>query len=258
MASSRHPLQSASDPRCARRGAARVNLLAIETSTEFLSLALSRGEELHAYHREAGQRHAELILDSISALLGRAGMGLGDLDGLAYGEGPGSFTGLRIGCGVVQGLALARGLKVLGVGTLLALAEQAAEQAAVPAIEEAAAGQVVACLDARMGEIYHAAYRRSRDGWETVHAPGLCRPQDCPVPSGTAWIGAGSGFAAYGPVLRERFGSTLERTEPGVAPTAVAVLRLARQRFARGDGAAAESAIPVYIRDKVALKTSER
>lgn len=230
----------------AQTDAARVNLLAIETSTEFLSLALSRGGDVHAHYEQAGQRHAELILDSIAALLGRAGIGLRDLDGIAYGEGPGSFTGLRIGCGVVQGLALARGLRVLGVSTLLALAE------------EAASDHVVACLDARMGEVYHAAYRREGGAWETVHAPSLCSPRACPVPAGGAWSGVGSGFAAYGPVLRERFGSALVRLVPAASPTACAVLRLALPRFGLGEGRPAEAAIPVYIRDKVAMKTNER
>jgi len=225
-----------------------VNLLAIETSTEFLSLAAGRGDAVTVHHVLAGQRHAEMILDSISALLAEAGLGLGDLEGIAYGEGPGSFTGLRIACGVVQGLALARGLKVLGVSTLLALAE------------EAAAENVYACIDARMGEVYHAAYRRDRAAatWRLAHGPGLCRPQEMPVPESGAWTGSGSGFAAHGQVLRGRLAGTLDRVEPAAFPTAAAVLRLARPRFGRGEGAPPEAAIPVYVRDKVALKTSER
>ena len=226
-----------------------MNLLAIETSTEFLSLAACRGDSVVGSHVVAGQRHAEMILGSISALLAQAGLRLGDLDGIAYGEGPGSFTGLRIACGVVQGLALARGLKVLGVSTLLALAE------------EGAAEKAYACIDARMGEVYHAAYRRDInhvDGepWQVVHAPGLCRPQEVPVPEGAAWTGIGSGFAAHGEVLRGRL--ALDRVEPAVFPTAAAVLRLARPRFSRGEGGAPEGAIPMYLRDKVALKASER
>ena len=246
MASSRHPLQSALDIACAQPVAARVNLLAIETSTEFLSLAVSRGDTVFAHHAQAGQRHAELILDSISALLERAGLRLGDLEGIAYGEGPGSFTGLRIACGVVQGLALARGLKVLGVSTLLALAE------------EAAVDKVVACIDARMGEVYVAAYSRMGGAWGIVQPRALMRPQDCAAPPGPACSCVGSGFASHGTVLCERLGAGLERVDAALAPSAAAVLRVARPGFARGEGRAAETAVPVYVRDKVALKTSER
>ena len=230
-----------------------MNLLAIETSTEFLSLAACRGEVFFTQDVEAGQRHSELMLGSIFALLSRAELGIADLEGIAYGEGPGSFTGLRIACGVAQGFAYARGLKVIGVSTLLALAEQAAVD------------KVYACIDARMGEVYHAAYcrRSSGDGmggeqWQAVHAPGLCRPQDVPVPDGGAWVGLGSGFAAHRDLLCGRLGGALERVEPDVFPSAAAVLRLASPRFARGEGGVPESAIPIYIRDKVALKKSER
>ena len=215
-----------------------MNLLAIETSTEFLSLAAGRGDAVVVHHVLAGQRHAEMMLDAISVLLAQAGLRIGDLEGIAYGEGPGSFTGLRIACGVAQGLALARGVKVLGVSTLLALAE------------EAAADKVVACIDARMGEVYHGAYRRDdcRDGpaatWQVVRAPGLYRPQEVPVPEGGTWSGYGSGFGAHGEVLRRRFGGALDRVDAAVFPTAAAVLRLARPRFGRGEGKAPEGAIP--------------
>jgi tRNA threonylcarbamoyladenosine biosynthesis protein TsaB len=223
-----------------------VNLLAIETSTEFLSLAVSRGDAIFAHHVQAGQRHAELVLDAIAELFVRAELQLGDIDGIAYGEGPGSFTGLRIACGVAQGLALARGLKVIGVSTLLALAE------------EAGSDRVLACIDARMGEVYHAAYRRTGDAWDVVQAPALSRPQEIPLPEGASWNGAGSGFAAYGTVLHERLAGVLDGSDPAISPTAAAVLRLARPSFVRGEGRAAEGAVPVYVRDRVALKTSER
>jgi len=224
----------------------RVNLLAIETSTEFLSLAALRGDAPVSLHVAAGQRHAELILDSIASLLARAGIEAADLDGIAYGEGPGSFTGLRIACGVVQGLASASGAKVLGIGTLLAVAEQSG------------ADKVVACVDARMGEVYHAAYRRSGGEWKIDCEPGLWHPTEIPVPQDAAWTGCGSGFVAYGEALRARLGSALGAVLAEVAPTAAAVLNIARARFERGEGDAPENAIPVYVRDKVALKTSER
>jgi tRNA threonylcarbamoyladenosine biosynthesis protein TsaB len=223
-----------------------MNVLAIETSTEFLSLAASRADSVVAHHVRAGQRHAELIMDSISALLDRAGLETGDLDGIAYGEGPGSFTGLRIACGVVQGLAFSRGVKVLGVSTLLALAE------------ESETPRVLACIDARMGEVYHAAYVRAGDDWQLLQGPGLCGPDEVPVPEGAAWTGCGSGFAAFGETLQRRLGAVLATVRPAISPTATAVLRLAQRRFLRGEGGEAKDALPVYLRDRVALKTSER
>ena len=227
-----------------------MNLLAIETSTDFLSLAVSRGDAVFAHHVQAGQRHAELVLDSISDLLARAVLGIGDVEGIAYGEGPGSFTGLRIACGVAQGLALAGGRGVIGVSTLLALAEEAAVSTG--------ADKVLACIDARMGEVYHAAFRKNGDTWDVVQAPALSRPQEFPIPEGTSWNGAGSGFAAYGTLLAERLAGVLDRFDAAMSPTAAAVLRLARPAFARGEARAPEAAVPVYIRDRVALKTSER
>src|SRR5690349_15740794 len=120
-----------------------MNLLAIETSSDFCSVAAARGDAVFSRHQPAGQRHGELVIPMIDAVLAEAGLALEALDGIAYGAGPGAFTGLRIACGVTQGLALARALPVVGVGTLLALAEEAAREAEVE--------KVVACIDARMG-----------------------------------------------------------------------------------------------------------
>jgi tRNA threonylcarbamoyladenosine biosynthesis protein TsaB len=227
-----------------------VNLIAIETSGDFCSIAVSNAGRVYARHVQAGQRQAELSLGLIDDLLRQAGLAFGDVQGIAYGEGPGAFTGLRIACSIVQGLALARDLPVAGVGTLEALAQASGEAA------------VIACMDARMGEVYHAAYRRMAAGLVEVTAPGLCRPEAVPAPQGEDWIGCGSGFAAYGEALASACAGRLREVRPAVAPTAVAVLELARPRFAGesgwpavGDGA---SAVPIYLRDKVALKTSER
>src|SRR5581483_6141868 len=170
-----------------------MNLLAIETSAEHCSVAAARGDAVFFRHEPAGQRHGELALPMIDAVLAEAGLALADLDGIAYGAGPGAFTGLRIACGVTQGLALARGLPVIGVGTLLAVAEEAA--GASERISEDFA--VVACIDARMREVYHAAYRRTHGRWHEIVAPGLRRPEDVPLADGEDWTGCGSGFAAY-------------------------------------------------------------
>jgi tRNA threonylcarbamoyladenosine biosynthesis protein TsaB len=227
-----------------------MNLLAIDTSTDFCSVAASRGEALFARHERAGQRHAERILDMVDQVLVEARLEFAQIQGIAYGAGPGSFTGLRIAAGVTQGLALARGIGVVGIGTLLALAEEAAE--------EAAGSRIIACVDAHKGEVYHAAYRRAGAGWEEVSAPGVYRPEAVPLVPGENWIGCGDGFAAYRELLAARLGECVSAIRPEAAPTARAVLKLAIPRFAAGEAKDAAAAVPEYLRDKVALKTSER
>jgi tRNA threonylcarbamoyladenosine biosynthesis protein TsaB len=223
-----------------------VNLLAIDTSTDSCSVAASRGEALFSHSEPALQRQAERVLGMVEALLEEAHLGLDQIEGIAYGEGPGSFTGLRIAAGVTQGLALARGVGVVGVGSLLALAQ------------ECDADKVVACIDAHMGEVYHAAYARTGSGWDEVSAPGVYKPEAVPVPPGRGWTGCGDGFAAYRERLAARFGDGVAEIRAGAAPSARAVLELAMPRFAAGEAKDAASAVPVYLRDKVALKTGER
>jgi tRNA threonylcarbamoyladenosine biosynthesis protein TsaB len=226
-----------------------MNLLAIDTSTDFCSVAASRGEAVFSRHERASQRQAETILGMVEELLAEAGVELARIRGIAYGEGPGSFTGLRIAAGVTQGLALARGIGVIGVGSLLALSEEAAKDAG---------GRVIACLDAHKGEVYHAAYRRAGAGWEEVSAPGLYRPEAVPLAPGADWTGCGDGFAAYRERLAARLGERVSAIRPEAVPSARAVLKLAMPRFAAGEAKDAATAVPVYLRDKVALKTSER
>ncbi len=224
----------------------RVNVLAIETSSEQLSLALAHSGSVHAFDRIVGNRHAELVLPEIERLLDVSGAGIGTLDAVVFGAGPGAFTGLRIACGVAQGLALPRNLPVLGVGTLEALAE------------DSGADRVIACIDARMGEIYHAAFRRGARGWEALNAPELAPPEELPVPEDGGWVGCGSGFRAHGAALALRCGSHLVRVDPDALPHASAMLRLALPRLAAGEGKDPAEAVPLYVRDKVALKTHER
>lgn len=223
-----------------------MKLLALDTSTENCSLALWLDGDVISRQELAGQRHSDLILPMLEALLGDAGLALGALDGIAFGAGPGSFTGLRIGCGVAQGLALGADLPVLGISTLLALAAAAPGE------------RVIACLDARIGEIYHAAYER-RDGlWATVCEPSLGFAQDAPAVSGSGWVGAGSGFLAYGEALQARYAGQLVSSNVNVYPQAHEMARLAAPLFRQGLGQDAALAAPLYIRNKVALKTSER
>jgi tRNA threonylcarbamoyladenosine biosynthesis protein TsaB len=223
-----------------------MNLLAIECATDSLSLAVSANGAVHEATLAARERHAELVLGEIDKLLVRAGLTVRELRGVAYGAGPGSFTGLRIACGVAQGLAAARGLPVVGVSTLAAIAESAGEP------------RVIACLDARMSEVYHAAFERRHGALHEIIPPGLHRPQSVPLPDGDGWIGCGAGFATYRELLTARHGARLTAIRADVVPSAAAVLRLAAPRFDAGAGVDAALAAPLYLRDRVALKTSER
>ncbi|MSQ70257.1 MAG: tRNA (adenosine(37)-N6)-threonylcarbamoyltransferase complex dimerization subunit type 1 TsaB [Betaproteobacteria bacterium] len=228
-----------------------MNLLAIETSTEYCSLAVASGDSVWARHELAGQRHAETILQAIRELLTSAGLAIADIEGIAYGAGPGSFTGLRVACGVAQGLAMAGDIGVVGIVSLLAVAEQSG------------ARRAICCIDARMGEVYHAAYRRNADdSWTELIPPRVCRPDAVPpvhdADSEGSWSGCGSGFLAYRDILELRYAGQLVSIVPDALPTASAMLRLAKPRFDAGAAREPGSAIPVYIRDRVALKTSER
>ena len=223
-----------------------LNLLALDTSTEYCSVALLRDDVLTLREEHAAQRHSELVLPMIEDLLVASGLALAQLDGIAFGAGPGSFTGLRIACGVAQGLAFGAGLRVVPVGTLAALAQ------------EADAPKVIACLDARMGEIYHAAYRHDGGHWTEIAAPSVGPAQSAPMLEGDGWLGCGSGFAVYADALAKRYGRQLEGIAAELHPHARSIARLAAPVLAAGGGLPAEQAAPIYVRDKVALKMHEQ
>ena len=223
-----------------------MNLLALDTSTEYCSVALLRGEQLTFREAHAVQQHSELILPMVEDLLVCCALELRQLDGIAFGAGPGSFTGLRIACGVAQGLAFGAGLPVVPVGTLAALAREAGQP------------KVIACLDARMGEIYHAAYRYERGQWTEIAAPAVGPAQSAPMLEDDGWFGCGSGFAVYADALAERYGGRLAGVAPGLYPHARSVAWLAAPVLAAGGGLPAEQAAPIYVRDKVALKMHEQ
>jgi tRNA threonylcarbamoyladenosine biosynthesis protein TsaB len=222
-----------------------VKLLAIETSTELCSVALLRDGELFVEEAVAENRHSELLLPMIRRALGRAHLAPAEMDAFAFGQGPGSFTGIRIACGVAQGLAFAAHRPVVPVPSLLALAEQSHER------------RVVAALDARMNEAYIAAYARNGDDWDEVIAPRLADAACAPSLPGRQWAATGSGFERL-PWLREAYRDVVQMRYGSDLPRAGAVARLAARRLARGGAVAAEDAAPLYLRDKVALTTDER
>jgi len=211
---------------------------AFETSSEWCSVALALDGEVAAIERRAGHRHSELALPMLEELLTNAGLTVAKLEAVAFGAGPGSFTGLRIACGLAQGLALARGLPVIGISSLEAIAQ------------ESGAARVVACIDARMREVYYSALEKTARGWREVIAAQCIAPQTAPRPPGEGWMGAGNGFALYGDL---GFGKVL----PEVHPTAIAVAQLAAPRLEAGEGVDAAKAAPMYVRDKVAFTQQE-
>lgn len=223
-----------------------MRILALETSTEYCSVALWQDGSCISRSELAGQKHSELLIGMLDGLLREAGTSLAQLDGIAFGAGPGSFTGVRIACGTAQGLALGACLPVAGISTLLALAQASGHD------------KVVAALDARMGEIYHAAYQKRAGEWAAVCEPVLCLPQFAPAVEGLGWFGAGSGFNMYESILGNHYADQLTGMDSLAIPQASAIAELAAGQFASGMGMDAALAAPVYLRDKVALKTCER
>ncbi len=213
-------------------------LAAFETSADWCSVAISVDGEIAALEQRAGQRQAELALPMLGRLLAEGGLSVRRLDAVAFAAGPGSFTGLRIACVLAQGLAFARNLPVIGISTLEALAQ------------EAGAARVVACIDARMSEVYYAALEKRAGRWHEVIAAQCVAPKSAPRPPGEGWVGCGNGFAAYGNM-------GMRRVFPEVHPTALAVAQLAAPRLAAGEGVDAAQALPVYLRDKVAFTKEE-
>jgi tRNA threonylcarbamoyladenosine biosynthesis protein TsaB len=209
---------------------------AIETSTEWCSVAVWRDGEIAALERRAGNRHSELALPMLESLLKNQ-----NIDAVAFGAGPGAFTGLRIACALAQGLAFARGLPVIGISTLEALAQ------------EAGAARAVACIDARMREVYYAALEKRAARWHEVIAAQCVAPQSAPRPPGDGWVGVGNGFDVY----REAMNVKASFVKSEVHPTAVAVAQLAAPRLAAGEGVDAALAAPIYVRDKVAFTKEE-
>jgi tRNA threonylcarbamoyladenosine biosynthesis protein TsaB len=220
-----------------------MKLLALDTSTEWCSVAAGDGDCWHEERIHAREAHSEHLLPMVDRVLAQSGYTLRALSGIAFGAGPGSFTGLRIACGVAQGLALGADLPVVPVGTLEAIAFADGGD------------RVVACLDARMREVYIAGYERAGARLIERLAPSVVAPRQAVGPGGERWRGAGNGFAAY-PELASKLG--LCTIDAAAIPTAHAIGALALPRLAAGEGVPAAEALPLYVRHRVALTVAER
>ncbi len=223
-----------------------MNILSIETATEHGSVALLHDSELLVRRIQGAANHSEAVLRDLRELLIEAGIVVTQLDVIAFGAGPGAFTGLRLACGVAQGIALGADLGVAAIGSLQALALQAG------------ARRVFVATDARMSEVYHAAFEQDADGVPMpVGRAGCSHPLELELPAGD-WFAAGSAFRVWPQELEARFLGRLTGCLPDMVPRAEEVARLAAVAIVRGELTSPELAAPLYVRDKVALTTAER
>ncbi len=221
-------------------------ILAIETSSETASCALLNGDTVLARESSGVRTHSQSILPMVQELLAEAGVSLEQCDAIAFGAGPGSFTGVRTACGIAQGLAYGAGLPVAPMVTLAAMALACRQQTG--------ASEILAMLDARMGEVYWAQYRYA-DGWQVVCAPALCAPADvAPLPV-NALAACGNALTAY----PDAFGAhAFASLNPDIAPHASQIAQLARGELAAGTLVSAAEAQPIYLRNKIAFTSAER
>lgn len=218
-------------------------ILALETATEACSAALNIDGEIIERFEIAPRGHSELILPMLDSLLAEADISLKQVDALAFGRGPGAFTGVRIGVGVAQGVAFGANLPVVPISTLAALA-QGTDVA-----------QVLVAIDARMDEVYWGRYQRNPHGLMALQGEEcVIVPEQTPLAEGSGWLGAGSGWGAYGVSLGKRHAGQLLDVAADALPRAAAVSQLAIADFTAGKAVSAEQALPVYLRDKVTWK----
>lgn len=223
-------------------------LLAFDTATERLHIGLSVGDAVWLHESEGGARASAALMPGLRALMRDAGIGLRELDAIAFGRGPGAFTGLRTACSAAQGLAFGADRPVVPLDTLMAVAESARERARTT--------DVWVAMDARMNEIYAGHYRYAAGAWQTVVAPALYSVDDLharwrDMPPGSI---AGTAPAAFGTRLDVGRASVIADAVPG----GLALLACARAGWARGNAVDATLAVPLYLRDRVALTSAER
>ncbi len=223
-------------------------LLAFETATEACSVALLHGDSLIERFEVAPRRHAELVLPMTESLLAEAGLARSQIDGVAFGRGPGAFTGVRLAVSLAQGLGLALDRPLYPVSTLAALAEPAAQRGSA----------VLAVIDARMGEVYVAAFDSVDGTLNPIGEEAVLAAQALVLPQRAHWTIRGSGWATYGDALRSVLDKAAFDADGDALPHASSVARLAALMHARGEGVAPEFAQPVYLRDKVAQTLIEQ
>lgn len=227
------------------------NFLAVDTSTHTLSVALQVGDEVRVRHEHAPKRHGELLLPWIEALCRDAGVLVTDLDALFCGVGPGGFTGIRLGVGVMQAIATAQALPVVAVSSLQILAQTVADERQVD--------RVITAVDARMGEVYWASFVRDSGTGLMQHdiADQLCEPQAVGAPGRGPWLAVGDAWGTYAEVLESCLGGVEFEVWEGAWPHASALLKIGQEALMRDQTITAEQLLPVYLRGESAWKKQE-
>lgn len=224
-----------------------LKLLAVDTSTEACSAALSIDGEISQQYQVAPREHTHLILNMIERLLNDAGLSSRDIDVIAFARGPGSFMGVRVAAGVVQGIAFAHSIPVVPVSSLATIASVA--------MQETGKTQVLAAIDARMGEVYWGAYVQDQAGQIVLQGEEcVVAPAQAPIPAQGEWVAAGTGWGSYAEILKPALGERCIASLDECFPSAEAVARLAVPVYENGGAVTAAQAIPVYLRDNVASK----
>lgn len=228
-----------------------MKILAVETATEACSAALMVDGTISEQYGLTTNGHSKLILPMIDSLLSEAGLQPADLDGLAFGCGPGSFTGVRIATGIIQGIGFALDLPIMPVSNLAAVAQDF--------FDNNDENVAFVAMDARMGEIYWACYQRNWASYaELIGKESVTSASDIQYPDNMVGVGIGSGWGIYHKELLDCLSHRVIRHEADNLPRARAVARLGAEGFKRGLAVTVEQAMPVYLRDKVAKKESER
>ncbi len=222
-----------------------MKLLAIDSATEACSAALLLDGDVHERYEVIGRGHAGRLLPMVDELLKEARLATADLDAIAFGRGPGGFTGLRIAAGIAQGLAAGSRRRVLPVSNLSAVAAAAKRSAGID--------RVLVCMDARMGQVYWAAFDCSGALPVALTEERLANPAEVSLPAGTNWFGAGHGFANY-PELGVRLAARLHGVDSAILPRAGEIARIAAVDLAEGRALDATRALPVYLRNDVVHK----
>lgn len=223
-----------------------MNLLALDTCSECCSAALLFNGQLYEVTELTQRGHSDLILGMMDRLFEQANTSISAIDALAFGRGPGSFTGVRVGVSVAQGIAFARDIPVIPISSLAAIAQQAANEFDV--------NHFAVAIDARMGEIYCAHYQREAGVVSLLEQERVCLPGDFLPINGQAIVGVGTGWKSYGEELQGQFATQLIAMQPEIYPQASHIIALAKVAAAAGNVYPAEHAMPVYLRDNVAKK----